>query len=181
MHMRNLLLFFTLLALGVSSCIDPPTYPVEPEIEFLSISRDTIDEIVDTFSVRVSFTDGDGDLGFSQSQLNEDGDTSCTGANVDNCDSTCFFNGTTSIIVIDKRTNCFVPFNLPEIPPKGSSAAISGTITITFANVLCFPDGGVVGQNPDIDTARFEVRLRDRSGNISLPVETPIIFIDCRN
>lgn len=57
------------LAIGAGSCFDPPEFPVEPQIEFERIefidSPDPSD--LDSLNLYISFKDGDGDLGFSES------------------------------------------------------------------------------------------------------------------
>jgi len=59
----------------VISCFDPPEYPIVPEIEFKSVKFvDTPDPagqlVADTLVLSVNFKDGDGDIGFSDEDLN---------------------------------------------------------------------------------------------------------------
>jgi len=62
----------------VISCFDPPEYPIVPEIEFKSIKfvdpPDTPDSkgqvAFDTLVLSIDFKDGDGDIGFSDDDLN---------------------------------------------------------------------------------------------------------------
>lgn len=171
--MKSKLYFLSILiALFLSACLDPPSYPDEPFIEFMSLSRDTIGEISDTIQVQFSFQDGDGDLGF------EDFDTIGCGV----CDTACYFaEPAASIIVLDDRTMCVKPFNLTFIPPKGSIDDITGDITLQIGGVFCIPPSGVIGDTiPNgIDTVSYIIYLKDRSGNLSNKITTPPIIIDC--
>ena len=55
-----------LLTIAGWQCLEAPNYPDEPFIEFLSLSKDTMDQGVfqeDSLIVRFRFEDGDGDIG----------------------------------------------------------------------------------------------------------------------
>src|SRR6478736_220578 len=59
----------------VISCFNPPEYPIVPEIEFKSIKFVDTPEpagqlVADTLVLSVDFKDGDGDIGFSDEDLN---------------------------------------------------------------------------------------------------------------
>lgn len=58
----------------VISCFNPPEYPVVPEIEFNSLkfvdTPDPVGQLVfDTLVLKINFKDGDGDIGFSDADL----------------------------------------------------------------------------------------------------------------
>lgn len=67
------LLLFLILAGGVVSCFDPPEYPIQPQIEFESIEfkeyGSGFDSEPDSLILKISFQDGDGDLGLDPSEL----------------------------------------------------------------------------------------------------------------
>ena len=48
---------------GLAACDRSPVFPIQPQIEFLSISPDSVRHIQDSIVVRFYFQDGDGDLG----------------------------------------------------------------------------------------------------------------------
>lgn len=155
----------------LSSCVSPPSYPLEPEIEFVSFTRDTINQL-DTFGIRISFTDGDGDLGFEE--FNPE--------NCDPCDSSCFQHPTATLLLIDSRTNCLSTFNLPYIPEKGNSRSISGEVYFIPNTVCCLPPSGFpCTPDPDypMDSIVYKVILKDRSGNYSNELALPAVYINC--
>ena len=170
--MKYLLLIFSLSIIFWSACVSPPSYPVEPEIEFVSFSKDTLDQL-DTFGIRISFTDGDGDLGF-----NEFDTTFC-----DLCDSSCYDeNSTLSLILIDGRTNCLSTFNLPFVPERGSSKSISGEVYFVPNSVCCLPPSGfpcTADPSYPLDSIKYKVYIKDRSGNFSNELELPPVFVRC--
>lgn len=99
---RGLWLF--LITLGVSACFDPPEYPLQPQIEFESIVfkeyGSGFDSEPDSLILKISFQDGDGDLGLDPSELG------CVSDNI------CFNNkyyfikqDGTPVTYRDKRTN----------------------------------------------------------------------------
>lgn len=68
--MKNYLLLsaaaLTILALG---CVQPPDYPIEPVIEYVGLTKNTMLQGKtgeDETYITISFTDGDGDIGFFQ-------------------------------------------------------------------------------------------------------------------
>lgn len=152
----------TLLAclFGFFACIKPPSYPIEPVIEFTSLSKFTIKQStlnVDSITINFSFTDGDGDLGDSDS---------------------------INIFVTDTRQD-FVAnkFRIPFIPPEGAANGISGEVSIvTYSTCCIFPDGQVPctpSTAYPVDTLTYKIQIRDRAGNLSNIIETPPIFVLC--
>ncbi len=165
----TVVLFFSLFAGG---CINPPQYPPEPEIKFLSLSRNIIDQL-DSVRVEFSFTDGDGDLGFRNADT-----TDCNF-----CDTTdCLEHPTFSLFLYDNRTGCFSPYDIPFIPPKGSSDAISGRVNFVLSSICCVPpDNFPCIPNPEypFDTVYYSIRIKDRAGNLSNLIDMPPLVIRC--
>lgn len=159
-----------LFIVGYESCIEPPSYPSEPEIEFLSVSRDTINSLTDSVFITFSFQDGDGDLGFE--------DFSSDDCNL--CDSSCYSHPTFSIFLVDSRkgfadgdsVQCLSPYNVPFVPLKGSTDAITGEIEVKVTGITCFPF-------IPTDSLFFLISVKDRSGNISNTIETSVIHLTC--
>lgn len=155
----------------LSACGEPPSYDKEPHIEFLSLSRNEIDQL-DSVSIEFSFTDGDGDLGF------ETPDTESCNL----CDSSCYEHPTFSLFLTDDRTNCLTLFNIPYIPPKGSSDGISGKVSFVKSSICCIsPNFEVCIPMPSYpyDTIKYSVRIKDRAGNLSNIIHIPPIVVRC--
>ncbi len=163
-------LFAAILFL-VCSCVNPPSYPPKPKIEFLSVTPTTINQL-DSVDVTVYFEDGDGDIGFEKFNPEQ----------CDLCDTSCFNHPTFSVFLTDLRTGCLEPYNVPFIPAKGSSNAISGEIIIRVSSICCVPPSGfpcAVEPNYPNDTVYYKLQIRDRAGNLSNVVEVGPIFIGC--
>ena len=141
-------LVLTLLA----SCLKPPNYSFVPEIQFDSISNTSVNQLIDSVTVVISFTDGDGDLG----ALN-----------------TFPFDTITNLFFKDSRTGSVYRFQFPYITPIGSVKDISGEIAYTFAGITCRP-------NRTNDTLHYTVQIADRAGNLSNEIITPDIYVNCR-
>src|SRR5690606_32981380 len=98
---------FILLALSYTK---PPDYPDEPVITFQSLSKDTLlqsDLNSDSVFISFSYTDGDGDLGFSDRDTNQ------------------------SVFLVDTRSGFIQDrFKLPQIPDQGTANGIFGTVKI---------------------------------------------------
>ena len=145
-------------------CSNPPDYPNEPVISFESISKDTLrqsDLNTDSLFVRISYTDGDGDLGFSSSDTNQ------------------------SIFVTDVRTGFIQDrYKLPEIPDQGTANGIFGTITFLMYTTCCiFPQGIPPCSTPaayPVDTVQYEIYIIDQAGHVSNKIKTPPITLLCR-
>lgn len=152
---------FILLAL---SCTKPPDYPDEPVITFQSLSKDTLlqsDLNSDSVFISFSYTDGDGDLGFSDRDTNQ------------------------SVFLVDTRSGFIQDrFKLPQIPDQGTANGIFGTVKMLVYTTCCtFPNGippcSAPSQFPT-DTVRYEIYMVDRAGNQSNSIITPPITLLCR-
>jgi hypothetical protein len=155
-------LFFGLFLLTISQCVQPPNYPNEPVITFKSLSRTTLRQGTGTFDTTfatISFTDGDGDLGDSDS-LN--------------------------VFLIDKRDNFLKSkYRLPFIPEEGVGNGISGDITLRVNTSCCiFPNNVLPPCSPSTqfptDTLRYIIFIKDRAGHESNHVETSDIILLCQ-
>lgn len=155
---------------GIASCVEPPQYDLVPEIEFVSVSEDTIDAITGEFFVTMSFKDGDGDLGFEEFSPD-----AC-----DLCDSSCYNHPTYALFLVDSRkgfnngdsVQCLTPFDMPFVPVKGSTGAISGEIEVKVTGIFCFPF-------IPTDSLYFLITVKDRAGNFSNTIETPYVHLRC--
>lgn len=154
-------LLFALLILTHGSCIDPPDYPVQPEIEYLGMSKFQMvqDEFhTDSIFVFFSFTDGDGDLG-SNDSLN--------------------------VFLIDTRDNFITNrYRLPFFPEEGANNGVSGEITVKIFTTCCIYPTGQPPCTPSeqfpFDTVSYRIYIKDRAGHQSNIIETDPILVECK-
>jgi len=152
---------FTLLILSIGSCLDPPDYDVEPQIEYLGMSKNQMiqDEFnTDSTYIFFSFTDGDGDLG-SDDSLN--------------------------VFLIDTRDNFIANrYRLPYFPEEGANNGVSGEITVKIYTTCCIYPTGQAPCTPSdqfpFDTVSYRIYITDRSGHQSNAIETEPILIECK-
>lgn len=167
--MKKIGFFIAFIAmLGTQACVQPPNYPDEPVIEFMSLSKNSMQQgqnFSDSLFVTFSFTDGDGDLGFPAS------------------------DPTPSVFVRDSRDSFpKPPLQLPYVEPQGAGNGISGEITIKLPTVCCIfinPEGiklacEDVPSTFPIDTFSYYIKIRDRAGHESNEIKTSIIQLRCQ-
>ena len=158
------LLFFVFGLFTLGSCVKPPNYPNEPEIEYIGLNKNVISQGnttagPDTLVIFFSFTDGDGDLGF-------DGDS-------------------LDVFLTDSRDQFKNPFKLPVIPDEGIGNGISGEITFRLLTTCCVypPNSNFEACEPSdvfpVDTLVYEIYMMDRAGNESNRILTDPIFLQC--
>lgn len=144
-------------------CVNAPDFEDEPKIEFLDWTTNTMrqgDLNTDSVFIRLSFEDGDGDLGFPSDDLTRD------------------------IFIYDVRTGELQEqLKMPEIPEDGTGNGISGEITLRVYNTCCiFPQGippcAAPTQYP-LDTIQYDIHIEDRAGNESNVVRTPVMILRC--
>lgn len=158
------LIFFIVLG-SIVSCISPPDYSDIPSLEFKSVSKTAIKQglvNVDSFTLVLFFTDGDGDFGYD-AKSNE-----------------------LNIFMKDNRTGqVFRDFKAPLVPTQGANNGISGTISILISSTCCvFPE--VTGIPPcSVDSSflsndlSLDIYIKDRAGNQSNTVTTSVIKLMC--
>jgi hypothetical protein len=146
----------------LAACTSPPDYPIEPRIEFLSLSKDTLKRgnfFQDTAFITISFTDGDGDIGDKDS-LN--------------------------LFLKDLRDGFVSKNRIPFVPELGASNGLKGEITVRIFSTCCVFDPGL-GLDPcmdahpslPVDELVYEIYIVDRAGHESNTVQTAPIFIPC--
>lgn len=153
---------FALFLLALGHCIQPPDYPKEPVIAFKNMTRSVLRQgtgTSDTTHVTITFTDGDGDLGDTDS-LN--------------------------VFVIDGRDQFLKSkFRIPFIPEEGVGNGISGEITLRLNTSCCIFPGNVLppcSPSTDFptDTLRYIIYIKDRAGHESNRIETGEIVLLCQ-
>lgn len=159
--MKRILFLAITISLLIYGCVEPPDYPVEPVIEYISITKTEViaqttppdaNRNVDSFYITFGFTDGDGDLGI------EDGSTE------------------QNVLVSDPRTGTVeerYQILKKDIPTGGIANGISGEITIKIPNTFCFRGSA------SRDTTHLTIQVFDRARNYSNIIRTPDIILIC--
>jgi hypothetical protein len=161
-HFKYILLFSVAGILALSSCVKEKNFPPEPKIEFISY----VSYANDSADCTISFHDGDGDIGILE------GDT----ASKDDFQLKYLYKGTDGQFypfdMIDSTAamdTLFYSYRVPDITPKGQYKSLEGQIKAKLrSSPLYFPGHHVV---------KFEIRLRDRAGNLSNIVTTNEITV----
>lgn len=161
--MRKLIPVFIILIYWLA-CKPSTDISVVPDIEFIGISKDTVDQNVkqnDSIFILLRFKDGDGDIGFNNNDAN--------------------------IFIEDMRDGYVIKYASPVIPGGESLSDVSGTIQLlinTQFNVCCKYASGQQPCTPALgdqlyDVMRYSIYIVDRAGNESNRVETSPIVIRC--
>ncbi len=163
--MLKMFLFFILM-ITLINCRKPEEFPIEPKIEFVSLTKiPTPNGIDDKGILTISFTDGDGDVGLSESDTLSPFDTS----------SVYYYNF--FIDYFEKKQGVYtkvdLPFSInsriPVLNSSGSTKPLKGTIEIElFINNILSP----------YDTIRFECSICDRALHMSNKIVTSEIVIN---
>ena len=152
-----------LLTIAGWQCLEAPNYPDEPYIEFLSLSKDTMDQGIfqqDSLIVRFRFEDGDGDI--------------CrTDADPEN-----------NIFFIDERTGTLDnTFGIPTIPEDGAGNGVEGEVRIVLFSTCCiYPDGSdpcMPNAQYPLDTIQYRIYIKDRADHKSNEILTTPIILRC--
>lgn len=155
-----------LVSVFLIECATPPEYPIEPRIEFVSFSKDTLigdPNSFDFVSLRFSFTDGDRDFG---NPVNDN---------------------ERNVFIIDSRNqDTLIGYSTPEIPDLGASDAISGEVKIDIPTDCCLYPPFFSCETPfpveppfDYDSLTYTIFVKDRAGNLSNEIVTPPIYYEC--
>jgi hypothetical protein len=157
------ILVFTLVATALWSCVDSPNFPIEPRIEFLGLTKDTMRQGIfqeDSLTVVFTFQDGDGDIGRTDQEP----------------DNNVFF--------IDERTGSLDnTFAIPAIPEEGAGNGVEGEVRILLFSTCCiYPDGSdpcLVNAQFPLDTVVYRIYITDRAGHKSNEILTAPIILLC--
>lgn len=139
-----LILPLLLVMMVLFSCNQEPFFPVEPKIEFVSISPQEVKSGVDSILITFRFQDGDGDLG-SEGAPN----LQLIDSRVDQG------------LPLDRATN---PYTVPDLTPDARNPSIQGEITIKMDFTVVLPPAS----EQDV---RFQIKLWDRAGNLATPID----------
>jgi len=159
--MRYFSIIFLLTLVSLLSCIKAPDYPIEPTIELVGLTKDTMSQDqfnTDSIIIVLNFTDGDGDIG-SESELN--------------------------VFVTDLRDNFLSDrFRIPRLDEQaGSSNGISGELRLTLYTTCCTYPNGATPCEPSTEfptnSLSYEIYIMDQAGHKSNVVTTPEIVLRC--
>jgi hypothetical protein len=160
--MKSIFSLFVVLSVVFAACVRPPDYPIEPRIEFLGLSKNIVKQGLtkDTLYLSVTFTDGDGDIGFQ--------------------------NNDSTLYIIDTRdgTRSNDVQGLPSVPEQGAGNGITGEIRMRIYGGCC--SNGFIPCSPQLtdkyaqDTVIYSIYIKDRAGHESNRVKTPPIYILCK-
>jgi len=95
---------------------DSPSLDVVPKIELLGISSDTIVQFEDVLIISIQYSDGDGDIGFEDPDIN-------------------------SIFIRDARLVDYDGFYIGPVAPPDQQIPITGTLNIEFPALFLFGNG----------------------------------------
>lgn len=141
------------------SCYKTPEYPIVPTVKFESYEQpNSIFTLGETGNLMLSFTDGDGDLGKATNQ------DSSSRVFYRNLRDTSFF-----------KENYYV---IPNIPSKGTTNAISGTIAIKLSEALFNSyEAYFLLKGKSVDTFTYQLYITDRANHVSNIITTPPIIV----
>jgi hypothetical protein len=156
---------YLMLLLMIAACRNPPNYPDEPVIEFLSMNKNTMQQGFanqDQILMTISFTDGDGDLGSNNNE-----------------DSTKVYFADTRYPIPEVYT-----VSIPLVPELGSGNGISGDITFRVGTSCCLYNGASTSCMPipglERDTIVYDIYIIDRKGNQSNVVKSDPVILLCQ-
>jgi len=92
---------------------DGSIFPKTPQLSLKGICHDNIREYGDVLTLFINYGAGDGDIGFSDPDMN-------------------------SIFIRDSRLTKFDGFYVGTIAPEGTSVPIQGTLNVEFPNLFLF-------------------------------------------
>ena len=179
-------LIFGSVFLCLASCLRVPEYPIEPEIDKALLSKKIVMETIptmidnewvqteDSLVVSFEFTDGDGDLGLPEGNL-EDNLFYIDSFDLCKVDDTTQFPINVNVFIKDMRTDCIRTYSMPYLTPTGSVKTISGNINILLNTFICRKN--IIRE---YDTIHYELQIVDRAGRLSNIIETEPLIIDCQ-
>lgn len=152
-----------LLAIAGWQCLEAPNYPDEPFIEFISTSKDTLDQGIfqeDSLFVTFRFEDGDGDIGRTDQEPEN------------------------NIFFIDERTGTLDnTFGIPMIPEDGAGNGVEGEVRVLLFSTCCIYNDGsdpcVPSSEFPLDTVQYRIYIKDRADHKSNEILTSLIILRC--
>ena len=152
------------------SCIKEPDFSTTPYITFQSIRKIVATDAFsqgkkDSVIVTIFFQDGDGDLGMTQKDFQDD-KSPLKGLNNYEVKAFRSKNGKFSEITLSPPLGGF----FPPLRTDGKTGPIEGNLDYSFDFLQSF--------TAKRDTLKFEIRIRDRKLNYSNAVQTEMIILN---
>lgn len=152
----------------LSGCLSIPDYPDTPQIEFYDISSTpSVDQNTggykDSVVISIKFKDGDGDLGYTQSEIDSLRNTS---------------NYNYVVNQFRKVSGEYVPY-VPIEPYSGYFFQISNEKPGPLEGIIHYNGVQIYHSFYPFpkDSIRFEVYIKDRAGNISNTITTDPVYV----
>jgi hypothetical protein len=166
-------LIICVLGLLYASCTKKENYPIIPAITYNSFTPFCSGSTTDSAYLRVNFTDGDGDIGYPQSDASAPNDFYIVP----------LFDSVGNFITITLPNDSILsfPYKIPYITPSGSDKELNGIIQINLENIFQELDQLVSELSSHglvAHTFRFQVWIFDRAGHKSNVLTTPTVE-DC--
>lgn len=141
----------------LSACLKVEEFPDEPSITLRDFRT-----YPDSARIVIGFTDGDGDIGLNEADTTGNFAPESVYYNNLFCDYFELQNGEWV-----KYDDIAIPFyyRVPRVTPSGQNPTLIGEMSVLLAPLYYIPGTGY-------DTCRFEVKLVDRSLNMSNVVRT---------
>ncbi len=157
---------FVVLLVVLASCRDEETYPIIPQIQYedFVLLYNPVTGIIERGVLKISFKDGDGDIGLKQNETDPPYDYNLfiTYYEIQNGD-------TVEVYLVDPVSGDTANFHarVPVLTPEGNNKSIKGEIEDTLF---------VYNPNSDFDTIMYSIYLKDRALHKSNVIQTPLII-----
>lgn len=113
-----MILFLSVLLVTGCSKEEIMKFSNVPEIQLVELSHDTIRQYEDVLSIRISYKDGNGDLGFESPEEY-------------------------ALFIRDIRLESFDGFYIGPLAPPGADVPIQGNLNVEFPSLFLFGNGAV--------------------------------------
>ena len=113
-----MILFLSVLLVTGCSKEEIMKFSNVPEIQLVELSHDTIRQYEDVLSIRISYKDGNGDLGFESPEEY-------------------------ALFIRDIRLESFDGFYIGPLAPPGAGVPIQGNLNVEFPSLFLFGNGAV--------------------------------------
>jgi hypothetical protein len=155
-------LLFVFLSGGLSACLNVTTFPDEPSLSFVSLST-----YPDSAVLRLNFTDGNGDFGIENEEVEDTSSTFNDCPNGFNLRLE-YYERRNGVWVNVPRNPCAGEvgfyYTVPWVQPTGQNKTQQGEIKVLLSPAYYLLSA--------FDTCRFEARIYDRAFNASANVVT---------
>jgi hypothetical protein len=150
---KQLLITGFILMFLHTSCQDDDTFPVTPEIKFLSLDKYSNVSSQDSLVLSFSFTDGDGDLGSKPEDVNAR-------------DIFLRLFEFKNDVFVEPALGAPLEYRMPYLEPRGNNSSLKGEVKINVDYNILQPN----------DTIRYEIYIKDRAGHQSNTVTSSTII-----